>query len=213
MRKIILVITLIISTLSGVFAQQKTQTSGETDADTPPQPKVTFENPRPEWKDRLRYGGTFGLGLFGSFYGNLSPLVGYEINDKGTLVGVGATFIYQATVNRNSPNVSNFTYGPKIFIRQQLFRRFFAHAEYELVHAYADQFYSYLDTSNPANASVKRWGGSPLVGLGYYQGGGDSHRGSYLSLLYNLGYPNTGFISPSILGSGVPITIRYGLLF
>jgi hypothetical protein len=207
MRKIILVSALIISTLS-VFAQEGIPTSSDKDSQT----QVFFEKPKPEWKEKLRYGGTFWLGFFGAFYIDASPMVGYELNEKGTVAGIGANFIFQGTFNRNSAaNTNNTIFGPKIFIRQQVFKRFFAHAEYEFINAYADQFYSYnLNTTDP---SKRVWGSSPLIGAGFYQGG-DGRRGSFISLMYNLGYPNRGFISPqSLLGNQTPITLRYGFLF
>ncbi len=207
MRKIFLVIVLIISTLSS-FAQEGIPTSGDKDSQT----QVFFEKPKPEWREKLRYGGTFWLGFFGAFYIDASPVVGYELNDKGTVAGIGANFIFQGTFNRNSAtNTNNTIFGPKIFIRQQVFKRFFAHAEYEFINAYADQFYSFnLNTTDP---NKRIWGGSPLIGAGFYQGG-DGKRGSFISLMYNLGYPNKGFISPqSLLGNATPITLRYGFLF
>ena len=207
MRKIILVSAFIISTLSS-FAQEGIPTSGDKDSQT----KVFFEKPKPEWREKLRYGGTFWLGFFGAFYIDASPMVGYELNDKGTVAGIGANFIFQGTFNRNSAtNTNNTIFGPKIFIRQQVFKRFFAHAEYEFINAYADQFYSYnLNTTDP---SKRIWGSSPLIGAGFYQGG-DGKRGSFISVMYNLGYPNRGFISPqSLLGNETPITLRYGFLF
>jgi len=207
MRKIILMSALIISTLS-VFSQEGIPTSSDKDSQT----QVFFEKPKPEWKENLRYGGTFWLGFFGAFYIDASPMIGYELNDKGTVAGIGANFIFQGTFNRNSAaNTNNTIFGPKIFIRQQVFKRFFAHAEYEFINAYADQFYSYnLNTTDP---SKRVWGSSPLIGAGFYQGG-EGRRGSFISLMYNLGYPNRGFISPqSLLGNQTPITLRYGFLF
>ena len=198
---------LIISTLS-VFSQEGIPTSSDKDSQT----QVFFEKPKPEWKEKLRYGGTFWLGFFGAFYIDASPMIGYELNDKGTVAGIGANFIFQGTFNRNSAaNTNNTIFGPKIFIRQQVFKRFFAHAEYEFINAYADQLYSYnLNTTDP---SKRVWGSSPLIGAGFYQGG-DGRRGSFISLMYNLGYPNRGFISPqSLLGNQTPITLRYGFLF
>jgi hypothetical protein len=210
MRKIFLASALIISTLS-VFAQEGIPTSSDKDSQT----QVTFEKPKPEWKEKLRYGGTFWLGFFGAFYIDASPMVGYELNDKGTVAGIGANFIFQGTFNRNSATNTNSTiFGPKIFVRQQVFKRFFAHAEYEFIRADAYQFYSYVENPvNPSAAFKKVWGHSPLIGAGFYQGGDGKH-GSFISVMYNLGYPNRGFISPqSLLGNETPITLRYGFLF
>jgi len=215
MRKIILASALIISTLS-VFAQEGIPTSSDKDSQT----QVFFEKPKPEWREKLRYGGSAWLEFFGTFYIDFSPIVGYELNDKGTVVGIGANFIFLGTFSfSGSPNRNNMTknnntaFGPKVFIRQQVFKRFFAHAEYEFINAYADQFYSYNLNTNDPNKKV--WGSSPLIGAGFYQGG-DGRRGSFISLMYNLGYPNRGFVSPQslpFLGSQSPITFRYGFLF
>ncbi|WP_238807126.1 hypothetical protein [Emticicia aquatica] len=207
MRKIILMSILTIITLS-VFAQESIPTSGDKDSQT----QVFFEKPKPAWKEKLRYGGNFWLGFFGAFYIDASPMVGYELNDKGTIAGVGGTFIFQGTFNRNSStNTNNVIFGPKLFVRQQVFKRFFVHAEYEFINAYADQFYSFNEQTGDPNK--KQWGSSPLIGAGFYQGS-DGRRGSFISLMYNLGYPNRGFISPqSLLGNGFPLTLRYGFLF
>jgi hypothetical protein len=207
MRKIILVSALITSTLS-VFSQEGIPTSSDKSNQT----QVLFEKPKPEWKEKLRYCVTFLLCFFGAFYFDASPMIGYELNEKGTVAGIGANFIFQGTFNRNSATNSNNTiFGPKIFIRQQVIKRFFVHAEYEFINAYADQFYSYnLNTTDP---SKRAWGSSPLIGAGFYRGG-DGRRGSFIALMYNLGYPNRGFISPqSLLGNQTPITLRYGFLF
>ncbi len=207
MRKIIVASALIISTL-GAFAQEGIPTSGDKDNQT----QVFFEKPKPEWKEKLRYGGTFWLGFFGAFYIDASPMVGYELNDKGTVAGIGVNFIFQGTFNRNrAANTNNTIVGPKLFVRQQVFKRFFAHAEYEFINAYADQFYSFNNITGDPNKKI--WGSSPLIGAGFYQGG-DGKRGSFITLMYNLGYPNRGFISPqSLIVSQSPITLRYGFLF
>ncbi|AFK02586.1 hypothetical protein Emtol_1440 [Emticicia oligotrophica DSM 17448] len=211
MRKIILASALIICSLS-IFAQEPVPTAPTTTGGRETQNQIFFEKPQPAWKDKLRYGGNFWLGFFGAFYIDASPMVGYEVTEKGTIVGVGGTFIFQGTFNRNSAaNTNNTIFGPKIFVRQQVFKRVFVHGEYEFIRAYADQFYSYNLNSGDPNRKV--WGRSPLIGAGFYQGG-QGNRGSFISVMYNLGYPNQGFISPqSLLGSQTPITLRYGFLF
>jgi hypothetical protein len=201
MRKFFLTITLIISAFAA-FSQEDEPQEKEKPA--------FFEQPRPAWKDKLRYGGGVWAGFWGAFYIDVSPMVGYEVSDKGTVVGVGANLIYQGTFNNNG----NLVYGPRLFIRQQLFRSIFAHAEYEMMNAYANQFYSFIpDPLDPSKANIKKWGGSPLIGVGFYQNR-QAQRGSYLSLMYNLGYPNNGFISPQgLIVSNSPVTLRFGFLF
>ncbi len=210
MRKIFITCVFLLI-LNHTFAQNDIPVSKNEEQQT----QILYEKPRPEWMNKLRYGGNIWLGFFGTFYIDASPMIGYDLNDKGTVAGLGATFIFQGTFNRNSSSNSNSTiFGPKVFVRQQIYRSFYAHAEYEFVNAYADQFYSYIpDLNNPSAANKKVWGSSPLLGIGFYQGGG-GNRGSFITLMYNMGYPNRGFISPqSLLGSQTPITLRYGFLF
>jgi len=199
MRKIFLTITLIICAFAA-FSQEEEPQEKEKPA--------FFEQPKPAWKDKLRYGGNFWLGFWGAFYIDVSPMVGYEVTNKGTVVGLGANIIYQGVFNGGG----NFIYGPKIFVRQPVFRSIFAQAEYEMMNAYSNQFYSF-NSGTPVTDIKKKWEGSPLIGAGFYQGR-QGQRGSYLALMYNLGYPNRGFISPQGLGgNNSPIVIRYGFLF
>lgn len=202
MRKILLTFTLIICAFTAFSQEEEPQ-------EPPRENPIFFEQPKPAWKDKLRYGGNFWLGFFGAFYIDVSPMVGYEVTEKGTVVGLGANLIYQGTFN----GAGNFVYGPKLFVRQQLFKSIFAHAEYEMMNAYTHQFYSYIpNPTNPYPDGKKKWEGSPLIGAGFYQGRG-GQRGSYLALMYNLGYPNRGFISPQGLGgNNSPIVIRFGFL-
>lgn len=201
MRKFFLTITLITCTFIA-FAQEEEPQEKEKPA--------FFEQPKPAWKDKLRYGGNFWLGFWGAFYIDVSPMVGYEVSNKGTVVGLGANLIYQGVFNGSG----SFVYGPKLFVRQPIFRSIFAQAEYEMMNAYTHQFYSYIpDPTNPFPDGKKKWEGSPLIGAGFYQGR-QGQRGGYLALMYNLGYPNKGFISPQGLGgNNSPIVIRYGFLF
>lgn len=199
MRKIFLTITLITCAFVA-FAQEEEPQEKEKPA--------FFEQPKPAWKDKLRYGGNFWLGFWGAFYIDVSPMVGYEVGNKGTVLGLGANLIYQGVFNGGG----DFIYGPKLFVRQPIFRSIFAQAEYEIMHAYSNQFYSF-NAGTPVTDIVKKWEGSPLIGAGFYQGR-QGQRGGYLALMYNLGYPNKGFISPQGLGgNNSPIVIRYGFLF
>lgn len=199
MRKIFLTITLTICAFAA-FSQEEEPQEKEKPA--------FFEQPKPAWKDKLRYGGNFWLGFWGAFYVDVSPMVGYEVTNKGTVVGLGANLIYQGVFNGGG----DFIYGPKIFVRQPVFRSIFVQAEYEMMNAYSNQFYSF-NAGTPVTDIKKKWEGSPLIGAGFYQGR-QGQKGSYLALMYNLGYPNRGFISPQGLGgNNSPIVIRYGFLF
>ncbi|PLK46475.1 MULTISPECIES: hypothetical protein [unclassified Emticicia] len=198
MRKAFLTLTLLICAFAA-FAQEEEPQQKEK--------PIFFEQPKPAWKERLRYGGNLWLGFFGAFYIDVSPMVGYELGEKGTVAGLGANLIYQGNFNQNG----NLVYGPKLFVRQQVFRSIFIHAEYEMMNAYASQFYSF-NPNTPVTDIKKKWEGSPLLGAGFYQGRG-GNRGSFISLMYNLGYPNRGFISPQGLGgNNSPIVVRFGFL-
>jgi hypothetical protein len=200
MRKFILTTTFIISTLCGFgqdFPEEKER-------------PVFFEKPQPEWKQKIRYGGNLWLGFFGAFYVDVSPMVGYELTKKGTFGGIGATIIYQGAWQ----NSGEWIVGPRLWLRQQVFKSVFVHAEYEFMNAAADRFYSYNSNTAIQQPLTKKWEGSPLIGIGFYQGRGATDKGSFLSLMYNLGYPNRGFVSPQGLGGNQsPLILRYGFLF
>lgn len=162
----------------------------------------------PEWFDKVHYGGNIWGGFFGAFYVDVAPMAGYEVTNAGTIAGVGATFVYQGQWQGNN---NSLAVGPRLFVRQPLFRSFFAHLEYELVNANEDQFYSFFDPQDPTFVPQRKWEGSPLIGLGFYQGRNQQQGGSFISVMYNLGSPNRGFISPQgIGGNNSPIVLRLG---
>lgn len=79
------------------------------------------------------------------------------------------------------------------------------------MNANEDQFYSYFDLQDPNFVPQRKWEGSPLIGLGFYQGRNQQQGGSFISVMYNLGSPNRGFISPQgIGGNNSPIVLRLG---
>jgi hypothetical protein len=81
----------------------------------------------PTWKQKLHLGGNLWLGFFGAFYVDVSPMVGYEVTKLGTVAGFGGTFIYQGGFGQPADVAA----GPRIFVRQPVWRSNFAHAEYE----------------------------------------------------------------------------------
>ena len=170
----------------------------------------TNEKELPTWRQKLHLGGNIWLGFFGSFYVDVSPMVGYEVTKLGTVAGLGGTLIYQGGFGQPA----DVAVGPRIFVRQPIWRSIFAHAEYEWMNATEDQFYSFDPVSAPNVPTLpKKWEGAPLVGLGFYQGqGGQS--GSFISVMYNLGYPLNGFVSPQGLGGrNSPLILRFGFFF
>jgi hypothetical protein len=170
--------------------------------------QIYFEKPKSMFKSNLRYGGNIWLGFFGAFYIDASPMVGYEITEAGTVVGVGGSFIYQGGYNSGG----NLMAGPRFFIRQPIWRSIFAHAEYELMNAPENRFYSYINPNLPPASLTRKWEGSPLIGAGFYQGRMREQRGSFISIMYNVGSTyGKGFISPQGLGgNNSPWVLRFG---
>lgn len=196
MRKIQLILLLLVS-VHFVFAQEEPQKEKEQE--------YFLEKPAPKWQEKLHYGGNIWLGFFGAFYVDVSPMVGFDITNKGTVAGVGGTLIYQGTFNQGGEIMA----GPRVFVRQAVWRSIFAQAEYEYINALPNRFYSSAGVTNPT--TTRKWEGSPLIGAGFYQGRTRQQKGSFIALMYNLGYPNRGFISPQgIGGSSSPIIFRLG---
>ncbi|MBK9935143.1 MAG: hypothetical protein IPP61_04395 [Cytophagaceae bacterium] len=171
------------------------------------EPQVLFEKPKPAWRQNLHYGGNIWLGFWGAFYIDASPMAGYDVTGKGTVVGLGASFIYQGAYKQSG----NLAYGGRLFARQAVWRNFFAQGEFEMMNApnNVNYFYNWKD-----DGTERKWGGSPLLGIGMYQNRTRSQNGSFISIMYNLGSPSFGFVSPQSLGgNGSPFVIRIGYFF
>ena len=87
-------------------------------------------NERSSFKDRIYFGGGFGLSArSGSTAISLSPIVGYMINSRLS-AGVGVSYQF---IKFNNVNVSNNLYGGSTFLRMNLIGQIFAYASYEFV--------------------------------------------------------------------------------
>lgn len=157
----------------------------------PDEKPVELEKPKPLWKDRLHYGGNIWLGFWGSFYLDAAPMIGFDVTDKGTVAGLGASIIYSGGSRINGGGLS---IGPRLFVRQKVWRTVFAHAEYELMNSTPYNFYDYVPEPNPTLNPKNKWGGTGYVGLGFYQNRMREQSGAFISVLYNLGAPSQGFI-------------------
>lgn len=162
----------------------------------------------PEWRERIRYGGNVWMGFWGSFYLDATPMVGYDITGKGTIAGLGASII----VNGKSSDVGGgLSIGPRFFVRQPIWKTVFAHAEYELMNSSKYNFWDtyYLpSTGRPLRGN--KWGGAGLIGLGFYQNGYGTQSGAFISVLYNVNAPSSGFISQQRIDSEGRFVFRLG---
>lgn len=169
---------------------------------------IEMEKPKPAWKEKMHYGGNIWAGFWGSLYLEATPMVGFDISEKGTVAGLGATILYNG-VNRMYGG--GLSIGPKVFVRQAIWRSVFAHAEYELMNSSAYNFYDKREAfdSNLSLNPKKVWGGTGYIGAGFYQNGMRTQGGGFISLLYNLNAPNSGFINPQSIGDG-RLVLRIG---
>jgi hypothetical protein len=206
MRKFFIATALIISTLSVIAQEEPKEKEGEKES------PIFFEKPKPAWQQKLRFGGNFWLNFWNALYVDASPMAGYELTDKGTVAGLGVAMIYQGSIGRNSNRDNSFAYGPRFFVRQQIYKPVFAHLEYELINARNYQFNSFSNpTGAPITSFTRKWEGAPYIGLGFYQGRGNRGRGSFIMVMYNLTYPDRGFISPLQFGGDrSPLVLRLG---
>jgi len=151
-----------------------------------------------DFSKRLMYGGSFGAFFGQQTYVELSPKVGYKVNDR-LVAGLGLNYIYFSMRDYGQKFVTHI-YGPTVFAQYSLIYGLFAYGEYN---AYNVATYSPL----PPYPEERVWIGSAPVGIGYYSGG--QIGGVYLSILYDL---INNPASPYYNG-GMPILFRVGFLF
>ncbi|MFD2200344.1 hypothetical protein [Shivajiella indica] len=136
------------------------------------------EEMKPPLKDRLYFGGNFGMSFGTITFIDVSPLVGAMITNKLS-GGVGATFQY-FNDNRYVGGESNL-YGGRVFGRYNVFPNFFAHMEYEMLN---------FDLYNLASETFRReWVPGLFVGAGYFAPFGN-RGGANFTFLYNLMFDN-----------------------
>jgi hypothetical protein len=140
--------------------------------------RVVDENTPHTLKDRLYFGGGFGLNSGTDAYGNsyffysLSPLVGYMINSK---LSAGTGINWQQT-SYDRPNVTLTQYGVSPFLRYNL-DQIFLKAEY-----------NYISTPTFLNSNERRAFSRMLLGVGYFQplgGRGGINAVALYDVLYN----------------------------
>ena len=126
------------------------------------------------FKDRLRLGGSFGLGLGTVTNINLSPMAGYELTEK-LVGGIGATLMY---FRYRYYDINTIYYGGRGFLMYNIFPMVNLIGEVEAMNV-------------EASYQKRQWLASPLVGAAYSQPiGGKFIKAVHFTALYNLSYNN-----------------------
>jgi hypothetical protein len=147
------------------------------------------EDTKPKFKDRLYFGGGFGLNGGRDAYGNnyfyfgLNPLVGYMVTPKLS-VGTGVSW---QQYNYTDVKIKLNQYGVSPFVRYN-FGKLFSYAEYNLINT----------PSFSNNLNVRKNYDRLLLGLGYTQPFGTGRGAINAMALYDVLYKQTDrvFASP-----------------
>jgi hypothetical protein len=146
------------------------------------------------FKDRLYYGGNFGMQFGTVTLIDFSPLVGVMITPKFSS-GVGIT--YQYFNDRRYIGGETSSYGGRLFSRYNIFPNIFLHAEYESIN---------FDNYNLFTDQFERiWSNALFLGGGYFAPFGP-RGGANFTFLYNVLHDNLR--SPY----GEPYVIRVGFV-
>ncbi len=149
-----------------------------------------------DWKDRIYVGG--GLGLqFGDITNiQVSPIVGYRINEK-LAAGIGITYIYYRIKFDNAPDFETNIYGGSVFVRRNLNEQFFLHGEYESLN---------FEFPNRDGTFTREWVPGLLLGGGYFMPLG-RNAGFSATALYNVIHDDlkSPYNSPLILRIGFTV--------
>ena len=156
-----------------------------------------IEKGRSALRDRLFYGGNFGLSFGSVTYIEFSPIIGYKITDKFSAgIGVNYTYykeelIYNVNGTINSWDYVSKVYGGKTFAEYMLLDKMqekfnlnigsiIAHTEIEQlnVETYTHDQFGYYENG-------RKWITSVLVGAGIRQPMGERSSVNLL-ILYNL---------------------------
>jgi hypothetical protein len=146
------------------------------------------------FKDRLYYGGNFGMQFGTVTLIDFSPLVGVMITPKFSS-GVGIT--YQYFNDRRYIGGQSSSYGGRLFSRYNVLPNIFLHAEYESIN---------FDNYNLISDRFERiWSNALFLGGGYFAPFGP-RGGANFTFLYNVLHDNLR--SPY----GEPYVIRVGFV-
>ena len=146
------------------------------------------------FKDRLYYGGNFGMQFGSTTLIEISPIVGVMITPRFSS-GVGITYQYFKT-NYYYGGEST-SYGGRIFSRYNILPNIFAHAEFESIN-FDNNIYG-------TNEFARIWSNALFLGGGYFVPFGQ-RGGANFTFLYNVLHDNLR--SPY----GEPYVIRVGFV-
>lgn len=149
---------------------------------------------KPPLKDRMYFGGNFGMQFGTVTLLDISPLVGVMITPRFSS-GVGVT--YQYFNDQRYIGGETSSYGGRLFSRYNIFPNIFAHAEYESIN---------FDNYNIISDRFERiWSNALFLGGGYFAPFG-ANGGANFTFLYNVLHDNLR--SPY----GEPYVIRVGFV-
>ena len=160
--------------------------------------------PASSFKDKLFTGGNFGFNISnGLMYLEISPLLGYKINDKLS-AGILGKYVYLGGINSSSPFRSFKYYGGGVFSRYKVTESIIATAEYELLN---------VEDLNPnsGNYGERTLSNVLLLGAGYNNTIGNNFN-LQIYLLYDvIDDPNSPYRFNYLFGpNGIPIVYRIG---
>jgi hypothetical protein len=206
MKKAILSISIMLATQL-IFCQQNDslKLAKDTVVKTPPKteaaaPAKSKRDTRP-LKERIALGCGFSFWINPSqTYIELAPVLAYRF-PKRLITGVGYRYIYR---HDRDYDINLNAWGPNIFARVGLTKRFYLWTEYEILTS------EYLVPTtgqefNKESTSIDSW----FIGLGYVRSMGKKGRGGIsMQILYNIlyyEYDNNPYYSP--------VTYRIGYYF
>ena len=130
-------------------------------------------------KDRLYYGGNFGMQFGTVTLVDFSPLVGVMITPRYS-AGVGLT--YQYFNDKRYYGGQTSSYGGRLFNRFNVLPNVFLHGEYESIN---------FDNYNLVSDRFERiWSNALFLGGGYFAPFGGGRGGANFTFLYNVLHDN-----------------------
>ncbi len=178
MKHTILVLVITLAIVQTAFGQMR----------QPPPQDDNYDAPRGFDKNKLVFGGNFGL-TFGDFtFVNLSPQVGYQFS-KTVIAGGGINYISNSIKTRNLITGDevwreNFGYaGANLFTRIFPTNFLFFTAQPEANYRWGK--IKYRD-GRPTEQLQNEWVPTFLVGAGVALGGQNIGRGTLISVMYDL---------------------------